>query len=108
MRRALALAAVLTCAGCASAPPPARALPEQEQWAMLSEPDIPTPAPEPRASARCDVKLPKKPLWPLDDPALRGKDLYAKAQAALMEIELRQAYEAKLEAALRACTHAVR
>jgi hypothetical protein len=50
--------------------------------------------------------MPAKPRWPLDDPALRGKDLYAKAQAALMEIELRRAYEAKLEAALRACTQA--
>jgi hypothetical protein len=109
MMRALAVAAMLACAGCASAPPPVQPLPEEEQWAMLSEPDIPAPAPAAppaaavQAPARCAQEMPPKPLWPLDDPALRGKDLYAKASAALVEIELRRAYEAKLEAALRAC-----
>jgi hypothetical protein len=107
MMRALAVAAMLACAGCASAPPPVQPLPEEEQWAMLSEPDIPAPAAPPAAAvqapARCTQEMPPKPLWPLDDPALRGKDLYAKASAALVEIELRRAYEAKLEAALRAC-----
>jgi hypothetical protein len=104
--RALAIAAVLACAGCASVPSPPQPVPEEERWAMLSEPERAAPQPPAarmQAPARCAVKIPPKPIWPLDDPALRGKDLYAKAQAALAEIELRRAYEAKLEAALRAC-----
>lgn len=105
MKHALVL--VLACAGCATAPPPIQPAAEEEQWAMLSEPEVPLPTGQPATEARrlvgCDVKLPPKPLWPLDDPALGGKDFYAKAQAALLEIELRRAYEAKLEAALRAC-----
>lgn len=77
---------------------------------MLSEPDTPAPprpsAGEVAAPAPCEGKLPPRPRWPLDDPALSSKDVAAKAQAALKEIELRRAYEAKLEAALKACTQA--
>jgi hypothetical protein len=110
MKSGPALAAVLLCAGCATAPPSGPPAIEEEQWAMLTEPETPAPerppASEETAAARCDVKPPAQPRWPLDDPALRGKDVAAKVQAALREIELRRAYEAKLEAALRACAQA--
>jgi hypothetical protein len=57
----------------------------------------------PEAPALCKVRIPPRPAWPLDDPALASKDLYARGRAAIAEIELRRAYEARLEAALRAC-----
>jgi hypothetical protein len=58
---------------------------------------------EVKVPVRCDVQIPARPAWPLDDPALVRKDLHVKGRAAIAELEQRRAYEARLEAALRAC-----
>jgi hypothetical protein len=107
MKPTLALAIMLAVCGCATNPPPP--MHEEEQWAQLTDTEaaeLQQQQEQARVEApvRCQAKIPPKPAWPLDDPGLAGKGLYAKGRAALAEIELRRAYEAKLEAALRSCT----
>jgi hypothetical protein len=106
MRLSLSLGAVLAVAACASTPaPPARApAPETEEIVLAQADAGPPQGIEVKGPAACTVRIPPRPAWPLDDPALAGKDLYVRGRAAITEIELRRAYEARLEAALRACT----
>jgi hypothetical protein len=102
----VSLAAALAVAACASTPtPPAGApAPETEEIVLAQADESPSQRAEEPAAAPCKVRIPPRPGWPLDDPALAGKDLYVRGRAAINEIELRRAYEARLEAALLACT----
>lgn len=52
----------------------------------------------------CNVEVPKKPVWMLDDPSTNAlSDSFERMTAALKEIEQRRVYEAELEAALKHC-----
>jgi hypothetical protein len=108
MRSPLPLVATLYLAACAStSAPPARepALEiAQNLPARAEEGPRPSPRKEVEVLVPCKVKIPQRPAWPLDDPALAGKDIYMQGRAAIAEIELRRAYEARLEAALQVCT----
>lgn len=55
----------------------------------------------------CKEQEPERPVMPTD--SLGPKDsLFVKAQAAMAEIELREGYEGKLRAALRACLRPIK
>jgi hypothetical protein len=51
----------------------------------------------------CQVALPAEPKWPLSDPALKAKSQQEKAAAVFEELELRIAYESKLQAVVKRC-----
>lgn len=51
----------------------------------------------------CKVTLPERPAMPLDS-AKPEEDVFTKIKKALAEIELRQSYEEKLEAAAKSCS----
>jgi hypothetical protein len=101
----LALAALVPACATETAPPP-RAQEPDAALALAYEPEKAAPQlVEVPVPLRCTARVPQRPHWPLDDPALSSKDLYTKGMAALAEIEQRRAYEARLEAALRACVY---
>lgn len=50
----------------------------------------------------CKVTMPEKPVYPLDS-AKKSDDIFLKGQKALSEIEIREAYTIKLEAAIKEC-----
>lgn len=105
MRLLLPLVQALVVAACASTPRPPAPAPVMEEEIVLAQTDAGSPPRiETEAPVPCKVKIPPRPPWPLDDPALAGKDIYVRGRAAINEIELRRGYEARLEAALRACT----
>lgn len=57
---------------------------------------VPVPVP-------CVETVPAEPVWPLDDPELASKGLFAMGLAALQEVEMRRQYEAQLVPLLVAC-----
>ena len=50
----------------------------------------------------CIKETPEKPSYPFQE-ALLSEDVFSKVKKALAEIELRIAYESKLEAVISAC-----
>lgn len=52
-------------------------------------------------SSTCTPPNVQKPVWPTETKPV---GLFKRVQAALVEIELRRGYDAKLEAAIKACT----
>lgn len=51
----------------------------------------------------CKISVPNKPVMPLTNNASRKDPVDVKTAKALAEIEVRKAYEKKLEAAARSC-----
>lgn len=56
---------------------------------------VPVPVP-------CKITPPEKPVMPVDD-LKKEAPLFDKVQAGLAELERREAYEKKLEAAIKEC-----
>lgn len=52
----------------------------------------------------CNVTMPDKPSFPLTDSGNVNDNIFIKSKKALSEIEARQGYETKLEAAAQSCT----
>jgi hypothetical protein len=50
----------------------------------------------------CKIPAVEKPIMPFDE-IKKEDDIYKKIKMALAEIELREAYEKKLEAAIKGC-----
>lgn len=50
----------------------------------------------------CIRETPERPSYPFQE-ALASEDMFSKVKKALAEIELRKAYESKLEAVISAC-----
>lgn len=80
----LALLAV-SLAGCAGAPVVVK----------TERVEVPVPVP-------CRTPEISRPAWALDTLP-KGASLFKRVQAAFVEIEQRRAYEARLEAAVKAC-----
>lgn len=51
----------------------------------------------------CWVKLPEKPIWELDRTPVTAT-IFELARAAVIELRQRQAFQAQLEAAAKACS----
>lgn len=51
----------------------------------------------------CKVNVPTRPVMPLEQAKKDESDIFVIVQKALAEIEIRQGYEIKLEAAIMEC-----
>lgn len=85
MRRAACVLLAAALAGCAGAPVAVR----------TERVEVPVSVP-------CRTPEIPRPAWALDTLP-KGASLFQRVQAAFVEIEQRRAYEARLEAAVRAC-----
>lgn len=63
---------------------------------VVKEVKVPVPIP-------CKIISPDKPVYPLQEAKKEEADIFVITQKALAEIELRQGYETKLEAAIVEC-----
>jgi hypothetical protein len=63
---------------------------------VVKEVKVPVPIP-------CKIVSPDKPVYPLQEAKKEETDIFVITQKALAEIELRQGYETKLEAAILEC-----
>lgn len=63
---------------------------------IVKEVKVPVPVP-------CKIVSPEKPVYPLQEAKKNESNIFNITQKALAEIELRQGYETKLEAAITEC-----
>jgi len=63
---------------------------------VVKEVKVPVPVP-------CRIVSPEKPVYPLQEAKKDEANIFNITQKALAEIELRQGYETKLEAAITEC-----
>lgn len=83
MKLVIAILSTLLIAGCAC----------QEK---IVEVKVPVPVP-------CKVTSPERPVMPLEQAKKDESDIFVIVKKALAEIEFRQGYETKLEAAIQEC-----